>query len=103
MDISKVIKESWPDEIKVISKLGFRGGEEHADHVLVRFASLAMKEKLATARHNGRGGWWSNNCDTEHLKQMLKEHVDKGDMRDVMNLAAMIFYREAAEIESLTE
>ncbi len=29
---------------------------------------------------------------------MLKEHVEKGDMRDVMNIAAMIYYREYAGI-----
>lgn len=98
MEISELIKESWPDELEVINQLGFTGGEAHCDHILVRYASLAMKEKLQIARNRGRGGWWSDKCTTDELKEMLVSHVEKGDMRDVMNLAAMIYFREAAGI-----
>jgi hypothetical protein len=66
-----------------------------ADGMLVRVASSAMDEKLRLSREKGRGGWWdSSTCSIEDLKRMLVEHVDKGDMVDVMNFAAMIYFRE---------
>lgn len=72
--------------------------DEFMDNELVNSAKKAMEEKLKAARNKGRGGWWSDDCKAESLKEMLKEHVEKGDMRDVMNIAAMIYYRESAGI-----
>lgn len=66
-----------------------------ADYRLVYFAGEAMKEKLGIARSRGRGGWWNpEECSIDLLRQMLRDHVEKGDMRDVMNIAAMIYVRE---------
>ena len=77
-----------------------RKGSPHVDDMradfrLVDFARQAMQEKLAIARSRGRGGWWNpDECSVNLLRQMLREHVEKGDMRDVMNIAAMIYVRE---------
>lgn len=70
-----------------------------ADDKLVHYASDAMREKLKLARVRGRGGWWSSDeCTIAELRSLLREHVDKGDMRDVLNLAAMIYVREIADM-----
>lgn len=69
-----------------------------ADYRLVDYARRAMQEKLAVARDKGRGGWWNpEQCDIDELRRMLREHVEKGDMRDVMNIAAMIYVRECID------
>lgn len=66
------------------------------DEQLCLAASRAMKEKLEKKRAEGRGGWWHpEHCSTKELKEMLTEHIEKGDMVDVMNFAAMIYLREA--------
>ena len=72
--------------------------EQYADILLLAHANRAMAEKLNRARTKGRGGWWdSTACGIDRLKSMLVTHVAKGDMQDVMNLAAMIHVRELAE------
>ena len=68
--------------------------DEDADELLVRLAGEAMLAKLAKKRADGRMGWWTTNADNRHLKAMLEAHVAKGDMVDVLNLAAMILVRE---------
>jgi hypothetical protein len=58
-----------------------------------RFAKM-MKDKLGLKRGQGYGGWWdSAEVSEEQLASMLAEHVVKGDMIDVMNLAMMIYMR----------
>ena len=80
-----------PDARQIYDKL--------ADDMLVRHAANAMQEKLQLARVKGRGGWWnSDECTIEHLRTLLREHVEKGDMRDVLNLAAMVYVREIADM-----
>ena len=80
-----------PDARQIYDKL--------ADDRLVRHAANAMQEKLQLARVKGRGGWWnSDECTIEHLRTLLREHVEKGDMRDVLNLAAMVYVREIADM-----
>ena len=69
-----------------------------ADDKLVRHAADAMREKLKLARVRGRGGWWnSDECTVDDLRSLLREHIEKGDMRDVLNLAAMVYVREIAD------
>lgn len=53
-----------------------------------RFAHV-MKEKLADARRKGRSGW--QQCDPSVLRQMLRDHVEKGDPRDVANIAMFLW------------
>ncbi len=70
---------------------------EMMDRRLVEYASKAMAAKLARSRQKGRGGWWDpKDMSVDALRKMLVEHVAKGDMRDVMILAAMVWARETA-------
>lgn len=39
-------------------------------------------------------------CPPNSRLEFLGEQVDKGDMRDVLNLAAMIYVREIADMRS---
>lgn len=56
---------------------------------------LAMEQKLMQKRVDGRGGWHDpEQCSVDYLRQLLVEHVDKGDMVDVANFAMMIWNRE---------
>lgn len=67
---------------------------EHFDDQAVDFAAKAMKEKLAKKRAEGRGGWqYPDQCTPEFLSKLLREHIDKGDPVDVLNLAMMLFVR----------
>lgn len=63
----------------------------HPDNVAVDRFAQAMKAKLAEARERGRSGWES--CPPEELSRMLREHVEKGDTRDVANFCAFLWNR----------
>lgn len=67
--------------------------EQVADEILVEQATRAMLEKLKKKRCEGRGGWHTDSCSNNKLMESLKDHIEKGDMVDVMNLAAMIYVR----------
>lgn len=70
------------------------GGELQWDDVAVDAFATAMKEKLAAARAKGRGGWEDpTQCTAEDLSRMLREHVEKGDPRDVANFCMMLHQR----------
>jgi hypothetical protein len=62
--------------------------QEHSDNAAVDKFAAAMKEKLSQARDKGRGGWES--CSEETLSKMLRDHVEKGDPRDVANFCMFI-------------
>lgn len=69
-----------------------------ADDVLCEWAAKLMKEKLNDSREKGRHGWYDNDvCTIDDLRVMLTQAIDKGDMTDVMNFAAMIKARECAK------
>jgi hypothetical protein len=59
------------------------------DDLAVDQFAAAMKEKLAQAREKGRGGW--QHCDPAKLSNMLREHVEKGDPRDVANFCMFLW------------
>ena len=69
-----------------------------ADQILVSLCSEDMRIKLYNKRQEGRGGW-NHSCSNDLLMDMLKEHVEKGDMVDVMNLAGMIHMRKKYGVE----
>jgi len=98
------LEEFVRSDMQMLRKLAARGVveksylEETADMRLLDLAQRAMREKLSLARRKGRGGWWNQaECSIDHLKALLSDHVEKGDMRDVMNLAAMVYLREVAD------
>lgn len=64
--------------------------EPHFDDVAVDWFSSVMKRKLALARDKGRGGW--ETCSPADLSRMLREHVEKGDPRDVANFCMMLWH-----------
>jgi hypothetical protein len=68
---------------------------QHPDDVAVDAFAQAMKEKMKKSRDKGRGGW--QQMDEGTLTGMLREHIDKGDMRDVGNFAMMIWNNSQTE------
>ncbi|WP_176042667.1 hypothetical protein [Burkholderia stabilis] len=68
----------------------------HSDDLAVDQFAAEMKSKLAAARAKGRGGW--EQCTPADLSRMLREHVDKGDPRDVANFS-MFLWHLGANIE----
>tara|TARA_R110002072_G_scaffold273116_3_gene433471 strand:- start:4356 stop:4682 length:327 start_codon:yes stop_codon:yes gene_type:complete len=96
MKIQQIFEEDSNSIIRRISR--GRASETFTDDSMVDLASQAMKDKLRVSRRRVRQGWWRKDiCSTERLKKMMANHIDKGDMVDVMNFAAMIFVREAQE------
>jgi hypothetical protein len=63
--------------------------EKHPDDIAVDRFAEAMKAKLADARAKGRSGW--QECDPAELSYMLREHVEKGDPRDVANFCMFLW------------
>lgn len=78
----------------LISAFVLRQNDETADQLLVDMVRHEMTVKLTHKRAQGRGGWFGPNCSNQSLLLMLEDHVKKGDMIDVINLAAMILARE---------
>ncbi|AOJ09641.1 hypothetical protein WS71_20225 [Burkholderia mayonis] len=64
--------------------------EPHSDDVAVDSFAAVIKHKLALARDKGRGGW--ETCSPTDLSRMLREHVEKGDPRDVANFCMMLWH-----------
>lgn len=62
---------------------------QHPDDAAVDAFAKVMKDKLAAARTKGRGGWQT--CPPEELSRMLREHVEKGDPRDVANFCMFLW------------
>ena len=74
-----------------------QAGEAHSDDVAVDAFAAAMKAKMADARAKGRGGWEDPaQCSSEDLSRMLRDHVEKGDPRDVANFCMVLHQRREA-------
>jgi hypothetical protein len=71
-----------------------RISNEEADSILCEFTSYHMRQKLEKKRNDGKHGWFNSTCTNVNLMEMLKEHLNRGDMIDVINLAAMIEARK---------
>ncbi|MGV6874526.1 hypothetical protein ACUSIJ_17790 [Pseudochelatococcus sp. B33] len=68
--------------------------DPHPDDLAVDEFAARMKAKLAQKRAEGRGGWESQDiCSQADLSRMLREHVEKGDPVDVVNLSMMLSAR----------
>jgi len=61
----------------------------HSDDIAVDQFAEVLKAKLADARTKGRSGW--QECDPAELSYMLREHVEKGDPRDVANFCMFLW------------
>lgn len=80
-----------PESANVIPRHGFC---DHPDDETAEHFCAALKWKLADARNKGRGGW--ELCSPEELSQMLREHVEKGDPRDVANFCMFLWAKREA-------
>lgn len=78
---------------KLLLEWVLRMPDDKADELLVYAVMYEMRDKLKKKRNDGRGGWFGPNCSNEVLREMLIDHVEKGDPIDVINLAAMIMVR----------
>lgn len=65
------------------------GANLHLDDLVVEQFAEAMKKKLSEARRKGRAGW--QHRDPIELSIMLREHVEKGDPRDVANFCMFLW------------
>lgn len=74
-----------------VDRLNKLADENPDDAAIDRFA-IELKKKLAKARDKGRGGWQT--CPPTDLSRMLREHVEKGDPRDVANFCAFLWALE---------
>ncbi|VVE07386.1 hypothetical protein [Pandoraea sputorum] len=70
-------------------QVGTHERDRHSDDKAVDLFASAMKKKLAEARLKGRRGWQT--CRPDDLSKMLREHVDKGDPRDVANFCMFLW------------
>lgn len=71
---------------------GTAGAHPH-DVAVDSFAAL-MKSKMAVSRANGRSGWDDPaQCTVEHLSDLLRNSVGRGDPVDVANFAMMLDQR----------
>jgi hypothetical protein len=66
----------------------------NTDDIAVDSFARAMKDKMAQARAKGRSGW--EGCEPDDLSRMLREHVEKGDPRDVANFCMMLWHHSAS-------
>lgn len=71
----------------VLAKAALEG--QHPDDAAVDAFAAEMKSKLAKAREKGRSGWQT--CPPDELSRMLREHVEKGDPRDVANFCMFLW------------
>lgn len=71
--------------------------EQHwDDHCVNQFAKM-MREKMALSRAKGRSGWNDpNQCSVQYLRELLYEHLDKGDPVDVANICMMLRHYDAS-------
>jgi hypothetical protein len=79
----------WADALKLKQQAIAQQQQQHPDDAAVDRFAVAMKDKLAKAREKGRSGW--ETCPPDDLSRMLREHVEKGDPRDVANFAMMLW------------
>jgi hypothetical protein len=66
----------------------------HSDDEAVDRFAVELKEKLAESRTKGRRGW--QHCDPDYLSECLREHVEKGDPRDVAAYCMMLWHQGKA-------
>lgn len=71
-----------------------KNNARHPDDLAVDKFAAALKAKLADARAKGRRGWDDKyDCDAEILSSMLRDHVEKGDPRDVAAFCCFLWNR----------
>jgi len=67
---------------------------QHPDDLAIDRFATALKTKMAEGRAKGRQGW--ETCPPAELSNMLRNHVEKGDPRDVALFCMMLWHQAAA-------
>lgn len=83
------IDEQFKGNDDVFPLYRFASSAQHPDDIAVDKFAAAMKQKLAHAREKGRDGWQHESG--AYLSESLREHVDKGDPRDVANFCMFLW------------
>lgn len=65
----------------------------HIDFQFSHHCRSAIEAKMRINRQKGRGGWHTQECSAELLRQLLVDHIAKGDPLDVMIIAGMLYAR----------
>jgi len=84
---------AMPEDDEARAALASASEPTHTDDIAVDSFARAMKAKMAQARAKGRSGW--EGVDPADLSRMLREHIEKGDPRDVANLCMMLWHHSA--------
>ncbi|WP_226623119.1 hypothetical protein [Brucella anthropi] len=94
-DEKRILLETLQSHIvSHISAIRALSSPDHADDLAVDRFAVAMKEKLAKKRAEGRGGWENKDeCSAEYLSYLLIQHIWKGDPLDIGNIAMMLQQR----------
>ena len=90
-EFKSFVAASLADDIRLAESVG----DKVIDERLVGYSTLAMRYQLEQERQEGRTGWYKAECSTNMLKAQLAEQAAKGNMVNVMNLAAKIYAKEA--------
>lgn len=94
------LNSDWGDAAPVEAVAPAPGESVHRDDIAVDAFTIAMKNKMASSRAKGRGGWNDESqCTIVSLAKMLVDHVTKGDPVDIANFAMMLHQRECMLIE----
>jgi len=100
--VDRILSIEWRDGMKPVDGAMLYGArqpvdDQHPDDLAVDAFAAAMKAKMAEARAKGRGGWEDPaQCTADDLSRMLRDHVEKGDARDVANFCMMLHQRGEA-------
>ena len=93
--------QAEPEDLSVAYFMGLHAAKrapqpaaqaQHPDDDAVDKLAEAMKKKLAEKRAQGRSGW-DTDCTQQRLSDLLRQHVEKGDVLDVANFCAFLFAR----------
>lgn len=72
----------------------FEFDNQACDEGLKRFTAV-MRQKLDAKAQQGRGGWNDPSIlPMKRLKELLREHVEKGDPVDIANFCMMLWNRQ---------
>lgn len=91
--IEKIVMRNNPNK-DLYTHFVVNARSEDADGILVEFTAQEMRKRLNEQRKRGFTGWHTPQCTNENLLQRAKANLEKGDLIDVINLAAMILARK---------
>jgi hypothetical protein len=87
---------AWSDgDLPQPAPVSAEQAEANADDLAVMDFAHAMMQKMGAARAKGRSGWQT--CSVNMLWLLLRNHVEKGDPRDVANIAMMIWHNSRGD------